>query len=173
MRINGFTASCLAIWCCIIPIAHAEDAVAAFEKLILTATQSTASANPIWHNPYTKKWVKKRFAVLDVKYDVKKTDSLLNPIIGIVSFKFFDDFAQFDTKEEAERGEFITQKIINTNYRKVSLTYSHKNDKWSFKDGGYETVHDVLSKYDLASNNVRFTEAEIIAKYAEFTFWLP
>ena len=59
----------------------------AFEKIVQTAAQATAADRETYFNDREQKWAKRRYVISRLSYDVKKTDSLLNPIVGIASFE--------------------------------------------------------------------------------------
>lgn len=93
-------------------------------------------ATPVYFNQYRNQWAKRRFLLLDTKYDVKRTDSLVNPIVGIVSFTLvIEQTALLPSKEDAERANDF---LKSDQPFKVFLTYGYKDDRWLFKGGEYE-----------------------------------
>src|ERR1022692_4351784 len=85
--------------------AYAEDVAIAFEKFVHTSAKATASIDQIslkTEGDLEGKWLKYHQAVTAVKYDVKRSDSLLNPILGLVNFDLIGDArGPFESKREA------------------------------------------------------------------------
>lgn len=79
------------------------DAVKSFHDFVSSASEPKEWAT-IRQNARTQKWFKARFTTSDVKYDVRKTDSLVTPITGIVSFLLsVRQSDAFESKDDAER----------------------------------------------------------------------
>lgn len=82
--------------------AQEEDPVDAFKKVIAEASQP-ASWSYVYLDRQEAKWAKSYVMISDVKYDVRKTDSLISPVIGIVEFSSrMPQSLLFDTQAEAE-----------------------------------------------------------------------
>jgi len=78
------------------------DPVTDFKSLVASASPPKEWTEVTQH-PKNLKWLKKYFSTGEIRYDVKKTDSLVTPIKGIVSFPVRVLSSNFyDTKEEAE-----------------------------------------------------------------------
>lgn len=147
-------ASCsLALWCVVAVAAPTDETVLAFEKFLRVSTESTISVTRTYLNKRVKKWAKYRFAVLDLRYDVKKTDSLVNPIIGLIHFTLrVDETELVKTKEEAEQlNEFNTRSGPTFN---IFLTYTFKDEGWKFKDGEFEVSALRGKKFPLTTENI-------------------
>jgi len=72
----------------------------------------------------------------DVRYDVKKTDSLVNPLIGIVSFPVAISVSPTaDTEQEALESTAPPQR--NSTYD-VDITYQIVNDRWVMHEIKYK-----------------------------------
>ncbi len=82
----------------------AADPAADFEGFVHRVANETTQAAPVYLNKYKNLWAKRRFSIADLKYDVKKTDSLLNPIVGIVEFKLHADQSGFYATEVEAMG---------------------------------------------------------------------
>ena len=153
----------------------ADDPVAKFEKLMLEAKIATNTSTPVYLNRNCQKWAKRRFSGTDIKYDVKKTDSLANPIIGLVTFQLvIEQTDLYPTKEEAEASS--TFKEIPILFR-ISLTYSYKDNTWSFLKGSDENeslsgwLKGEIFFYDLSEEGIR-DEPTAIPNVA-ILYWLP
>lgn len=168
-----FKAACCVLLYSLFPLfaSAADDPVPKFEKFILEAMNATKANTPVNLNSYTQAWAKKRFSVADIKFDVKKTDSLVNPIVGLVTFQLVNEQTGFfPTKEEAEAStEFDPKNLIH--YR-ISLFYSYKDAKWSFSKGSYENLDGLKgSVFDLSEENMRNNPTRI--PNIAILYWLP
>ena len=66
-------------------VAPQFEPVKAFQTLVKTASSTKEWIRP-FQIPTTQQWVKHKVTSGEVRYDVKKTDSMVNPLVGIVSF---------------------------------------------------------------------------------------
>lgn len=106
------------------------DPVASMKALIDAHEKAVAQAVPVVYSDDHKKWTKLRMRMENIEFDVKKSDSLVSPFVGEVSFDAslqHTDF--FDTEEEAA----------------TSATFSHVPEPtlcrvmYAFQDGKWET----------------------------------
>ncbi len=150
----------------------ADDPVAKFEKLILEAKNATNTNSPVYFNEYRQEWAKRRFSVTEITYDVKKTDSLVSPIIGLVTFQLRTiQTYLYPTKEQADASSAFETKTI-ASYR-ISLTYSYKDNTWSFSEGSREHLSGIL-KGDIDNFSEKKIRNESTAiPYAAILYWLP
>lgn len=148
----------------------AGDPVAEFELLLKTAQSSTASEEPVYLNQYRQKWAKRKFTTSDVKYDVKKTESLVSPIVGVVSLNLTAQQSELlATKEEAQAAtDFVP--TSTTNYR-VPLHYSYKNTKWDLAKATHENTRLRLPALDVSDEDIR-KEPNAVPN-AALLYWLP
>jgi len=83
------------------------------------------------------KWHKQVLKVVDVTYDVKKTDSALTPLIGVLRATILTLRSPgFNTQEEAERAA-----VGPTTYYKINATFVQSDPpgaKWILKNGKAE-----------------------------------
>ena len=130
------------IGCVVFPssVLAAEDSVQKFERFLNDARDATNSGTVVYFNKYHQAWTKRRHTVGDIKYDVKKTDSLVNPVLGFVTLSLVTEQTEFfPTKEEAANASAFIP-AGKTLYR-ISLTYFYKeNNKWLFSQGKYEML---------------------------------
>ncbi len=149
------------------------DPVPEFEKMIATAREATNTAAPVYLNKSKQQWAKRRFAAVDVKYDVKKTDSLVNPIIGVVTFLLATGQTDlFATKDEADAAQVFDPRFEHK--YKVSMTYTFKGSRWAFSKGSYEWI----TMTALRGTVFEFDETKIRAEpnaspNAALGLWLP
>lgn len=149
----------------------ADDPVALFEKLIRDAQRETSTSQPVYLNKHKQAWAKRRFFTSDIKYDVKKTDSLVSPIIGIVTFHLITEQTElFPTRDQAETAS--TFKSTSSPFR-VSMTYAYRGSAWSLSTGSYEFLSGALGgkSLDLAEEIIRKESAAI--PMAALIYWLP
>lgn len=119
----------------------------AFEKLVNTAYKSMAADQPVY-NIDSGGWVKRRHTVSNVTYDAKKTDSLLNPIVGLVSFTIhINESALVNSKEEALRTTAFDKSLGRRRYD-VSVNYSYKDGAWKFNNSHVKTFFDGNFSFD-------------------------
>lgn len=128
--------------------AQTLDPVPIFESLINEAARVTNSTTPTYLNSTRQLWAKRRYKITDVKYDVRKTDSLLTPVVGLAAFTLeLNQTALVGTREEAEAlSVFIVDKALKY---KIALTYSFKESRWQFKDGEFQGTYPGAGKYPI------------------------
>jgi hypothetical protein len=103
----------------------AADPVADFKSIVSSAADPKEWSTVFQHSK-TGKWAKQYYFLGQVKFDVKKTDSLLNPVIGIVNFPLEVSQSEFfDARQEAEQSTALS---------KLRMTY-YLTGKYLF-DGG-------------------------------------
>lgn len=79
----------------------------------------------------TDQWVKIQVVMSDVRWDVKKTDSLLNPVIALVTLTFSSSVSKrMPSKESAQAAE--PGKFDN---EIVELAYTPTQNGWQFSNG--------------------------------------
>lgn len=126
------------------PVAHASpevDPVSQFKKIVSSSSQPEQWTKVYLHT-ISGKWAKQYFVISNVKYDVKKTDSLVTPVMGIVNFTVAitqSDF--FTSKEEAEESTALS---------KLKMT-EFVTGKYLFEDGNWRV--DQFSYYAAIGDN--------------------
>lgn len=161
LRATGLLALALGFWTALTVGAPAVEPVPTFEKLIHESVERTLADRQARFDRKTKKWHTYRFAVSDLKFDVTKTDSLVNPIVGVVAFTLVVGISESaaNSKEEAEKLDKFKVRVEYV----PTLTYTFKNGTWKFKDGSFwvplmktkfpVTVKDVTQGEELEPNN--------------------
>lgn len=115
-----------------------QSALGAFSRLIESATTATERHDRPYFNQSHAKWSKRRFEIKDVKYDVRKTDSLVTSIVGSVSFELTTTQTPlFQTREEAQQSSAFDPNSQNS--FRVNLNFAHRTGIWSFVNGRYTT----------------------------------
>lgn len=146
-----------------------EDAVPKFERLVKEAVQATDSTRPVYLNKSKQLWAKRKLTTGEVSYDVKKTDSLVNPIVGIVTFNLIVEQSDFfPTKEKAEASTALNEGIRIA--FKVALTYHLKNGAWAFAKGSQQG-QGIKQWFDFDEQAI-IKEPNAVPLVA-VAFWLP
>ena len=112
-----------------------SESVPKFKSLVAHAIELTHSAKPVYFNKYEKLWFTCRYKIEDVNYDIKKTDSLINPIIGTVDFVLYTEHGPLlPTKEEAKASNSFS--LVGAADRAIiSLEYHYNNGTWRLRGG--------------------------------------
>ncbi|AYB38217.1 hypothetical protein [Brevibacillus laterosporus] len=88
-------------------------------------------------------------AMNDLAYDVRKTDSLVSPYIGTISFTLNPQSTDiFNTKDEAAKD---TNFIDKDSYVPHRLTYAFQNNNWILKKE--EIFSDILGEWRLCKED--------------------
>lgn len=153
-------------------VSAANDPVESFEKLILDAQNATNTSTPVYFNDYAQAWAKKRFSVAEITYDVKATDSLISPIVGVISFQLVTEQTDlYSTKSEAESTTAFDPKFESPYF--LTLTYAYRNDAWTYSNGEYENLLGFLKgqKFDVSAQSLRDAPKDAIS--STIILWLP
>lgn len=114
--------------------APAKDPAGDFEKFVLAANSEVDGSESVYFDKTISKWFKCYVRLVDLRYDVKKTDSLLTPMWGIVRFLARFSISQpFDSEQEALAGS-VTPWLRRPEYR-IELNYGFKDGRWSLRNG--------------------------------------
>jgi hypothetical protein len=107
-----------------------DDLVAKFEQLISASQDKTNSVREVLWNPLIKKWIKRKYTATNIKYDVKRSDSLVRPVVAYVSFWMTSHGTNgYSTKQEAEKSNDFDKKYFGYD---VTLNYYWKDNSWFF-----------------------------------------
>jgi hypothetical protein len=117
------------------PISRAvEDPAASFNSFVREAAQRSNGATPVRLIQWTGKWDRCRFNISDVKMDVRKTDSLVTPILGLVSFvAHIEASIEYGTEAQAREAETFAERL-RCDYD-FNLRYRYNHGQWSLIDG--------------------------------------
>lgn len=152
--------------------ASADDLVPRFEKLLVVAKNATNAATPVYLNQYMQSWAKRRFLASNIKFDVKKTDSLVNPIVGLVTFGLIVEQTDlYQTKEEADAASAFQEKFSIPYH--ISLNYSYKDNKWFFTKAVYESLNSPAEKriFELSEEDIK--REPTASPAAALIYWFP
>ncbi len=77
-------------------------------------------------------WQKRKHKAASIKYDVRKTDSLVSPYVASVSWDVVGRLTKaFPTKEGAEKAEFAPPTILSERW---NATFAYQDGKWVVTD---------------------------------------
>jgi hypothetical protein len=117
-----------------------HDPVIEFKTLVAEAS-TPAEWSTVYVHSKLGKWAKQYYSLGQVKYDIKKTDSLLSPAMGIVSFPVAVKQSEFfPTRQEAED---------STEFSSLRITY-FLTGQYFFSDGIWRV--DQFSYYVAVGN---------------------
>ena len=105
-----------------------------FAKQVAAATASINNKTLVYFVPEGKRWMKQVLQATDVTYDVKRTDSALTPLVGIVNATIIVYLSQGLDSEgaAAEAG------VAPDTYYRLSANFIQSDppgQKWVFKSG--------------------------------------
>jgi hypothetical protein len=119
----------------------ASDPVVDFKALVVTASEPKEWIKVRQHSK-TRKWSKQYYTLGQVKFDVKKTDSLVSPAVGLVNFPIEVKRSEFfDTEQEAAQSTSLSD-------QRMTFYYS---GKYLLNDGAWQT--DQFSYYASFGDN--------------------
>lgn len=144
------------------------SALDSFRDLVQVSAAATDASSEPYRNKHHDKWAKRKFRVTDLTYDVRKTESLVSPLVGHVTFTLAStQTALFPDKEAAQASsEFDSQGSVY----KVELSYAHQDGKWRTTTGRYSVPALLDNSFDLTPTEVR-SEPHAIPN-AALLFWL-
>lgn len=141
-----------------------DDSVKSFEKFLDGAAESTNAATRVFLNG-SKGWTKQRYLVSDVKFDVRKTDSLVTPVVGIATFQLLIEFNGFHpSREQAETVSIDDNRMAIRSLVTMHFTYS--DDKWRFVKGGQKIIQPNVGELELGIREPGLSEHP-------FRNWIP
>lgn len=121
-------------------IAHAQQsdkkAVDSFKSMVAAASKDTLFTDTSY-NEQLKGWTKSYLQISDVKYDVKNTDSAINPLVGVASFLVLMKISPpYPSQVEAKRSSDFRDGAVA---REFSVTYQLDGRKWKAVRVTYDT----------------------------------
>lgn len=111
------------------------DPVASFKSLVSFASEPTKWTRVFFHDG-KKKWVKHYISLGSVKFDVKKTDSLISPAMGVVAFTIDVVSSEFfDTEQDAAQTATVSDLKVTYFYqgRYIYADKSWQTDQFSYR----------------------------------------
>lgn len=101
------------------------------KNAVLFSERGAAPVLVVRESASKKSWVKIQASIQKASWDVKKTDSLLQPMIGIVWVDLKTGISEsVPTKEGAELSQ-----IIEFDTEKIKLTFFPSSNGWIFNNG--------------------------------------
>lgn len=111
------------------------EPVKAFQALVQTASSTKEWIRP-FQIPTTQQWVKHKVTSGEVRYDVKKTDSMVNPLVGMVSFPVLILVSTpVNTEQEAMDA---SESTMRPGTYDVDITYHVDGEKWVMQEIKYK-----------------------------------
>lgn len=113
-----------------------SKAVSSFKAMIETASKQVHFTD-VFFNTHHNGWSRSYVEIRDVRYDVKKTDSAINPLVGHVNLVALNKASKvYSSKDEAERSTDTQPVTMAQDY---SITYKLVGGKWKADRAMYET----------------------------------
>jgi hypothetical protein len=111
-----------------------DRALASFELFVLRAMAATDKSTEVYQTRNLT-WARRYVKVSGLKYDVRRSDSLVAPIAAYVTFTHATHLSpRFDSKAEAEATRDVDTKLPAM-LVEVSLNYGYRDGKWHFVSG--------------------------------------
>lgn len=128
------------------------EPVKAFQEIVVTSSEPKEWTR-VYLNSRLHKWAKQYYVIGEVKYDVKKTDSLVTPILGLVYFPLAIKQSElFESQLEAEESTGISSSNPGLRYR-VTGTYHADDAAWHLTEFQYEDANPPI----VGVRNTKFT----------------
>lgn len=107
-------------------------------KAMVTAASSVTLYTEVYLNDHLKGWTKSYLQISNIKYDVKKTDSAINPLIGVASFTATTKISPpYPSKGEAANSTDFRKEALT---RDFSITYQLDGRKWKAVNVKYDST---------------------------------
>jgi hypothetical protein len=148
----------------------ASDPVADFENIVLRGSRPPESVNAVVYSSQLKGWAKRDVTLHQVRYDVRKTDSLVTPVIGVANFDVLIRLTRiYPTEAEAKTSMDFDPKLDSVN--KVELRYAYRDGRWFYSGGEYRSPNVPARAFELNEDRLRAGAKGTIP--AIVTRWLP
>ena len=114
----------------------AADPVKEFERIVRRCRAAIEATNSPAVSVFAKgsEWIR-RVSSFEVRYDVKKTDSLVAPVIGIMEIQILAAIGSASNEAGARELTFTAESSDQALRRRYKLSFVWRDDLWSFKDG--------------------------------------
>lgn len=128
-------------------ISKSSDPAASFIAFVNSAQKITKESSVLYLE-HKGAWRKVYWSIRDVKYDVKKTDSLINPVIGSVSFVMSGVGSAFYASEGEAKASSDTdgQDIV----RFFDIDYQFDGKKWTAVSAKFDFNIDRVGRRTVA-----------------------
>ena len=117
------------------PVKGSPDVVALFKEMVEKAAR-VKTYTGVYHIEKQNKWARTYAEISNIEFDIKKTDSLVTPEIGIVKFVHIGKRSPtYDQKELAESTEEVYSPEFYAYTRdEYTIRYTFVDGKWVAKD---------------------------------------
>lgn len=116
-------------------VGAADPAVTEFERFIKRAKAQTEALKHVHYDETFKSWSRSAYTVRNVHYDVVKTDSLIAPLAGKVSFWLLASYSSYPTREEAAAAKINPPPLSDSPSEVVEFTFAYRNGAWELGAG--------------------------------------
>ena len=152
--------------------AHAADPLVDFEQLIKKSSTVMDGRSTVYFAPAIKKWSRRFESVRNVKYDVRKTDSLVSPFVGEVHFLAITLRTKlFELKSEAETA-IEHDPSAPPLMQDVKLRYAWRTDRWEFTGGQQIRWFPKKGETDM-KRTIDISLEDLAKPDAPLAVWLP
>jgi hypothetical protein len=124
-----------------------------FRDQVKAATTATHSSSEPYLNRHHAKWAKRMFQITDLKYDVRKTESLVSPLVGTVMFTLSSTQTQLVADRESAKQS--NQYTDSTDVFTVELYYALQDGAWKMTTGRYSSPDLPGTSFELNPEKIR------------------
>jgi hypothetical protein len=138
-----------------IPAQSSEEArvLAAFRTKLDSAVARVRNDSVLWqmqnNPPYSGMWVKRRCQVIDVAFDLQRTNSLVSPLMAIVTARTDELQSSYAQSREAIATAPARERVHATHKpTELRITYALQDSVWTLKSGEYrfEAADELLRR---------------------------
>lgn len=138
-------------------VCFAGDPLGEFEASVLKKGSAVATTGPVvYYLKESKKWGRATATLGEVKYDVRKTDSLVTPFIGSVAFEVTERISTYASEADARAAVRPKEKKEGALVHVFRLAYSYQGGIWRLTSG--EENLQALAQYNNWRASVKFTD---------------
>ena len=112
----------------------ADDAVMTFERLLSDAQLKTQQRLFSQAGQTPGAWITRQYTVQDLRYDVRKTDSLVSPLVGLVTFTLETTAMGYVPAQDTNIKAAGKLKMASARWA-IRLTYAYHDATWVLSHG--------------------------------------
>ena len=120
------------------PVQAVADPLQEFEKIVQQCQAAAEAVNTptisVYYNSRLSAWVR-RVRTFEVRYDVRKTDSLVAPVIGQINVLEISATGSAADEQSAAALEFSIASSPRHMRTRTDVTFIWRDQKWTVKDG--------------------------------------
>ena len=115
----------------------ATNPLAEFETIVKRSQASVPKEGYVEfaQSSKTKYWGRMVWTIEGVRYDVRKTDSLVTPLVGIVSFDLVERWFNYASEADARHAVHPKQKKEQAALYNFRMNYGYQANAWRFMGG--------------------------------------